>query len=159
SGDYPEPASHRGADFTRTHGTLAAQPGATCASCHARESCIGCHRTAERLAAVNAMPLRTRGGAAGVEIAAPPPDSHGAGFALSHRTEASANAGSCASCHAASYCSTCHDASSSPRFHGADFVERHAASSWTTTSECATCHQPQAFCVRCHVDTGRARTG
>lgn len=159
SSDYPEPASHARADFTRSHGALASQPGATCASCHARESCVGCHSTAERLAAINALPRRTPGGAPGVEIAARRPEGHGAGFSMSHRTEASPNASSCASCHAPSYCSTCHDASASPRFHGADFVQRHAAESFGNTSECSTCHQPQAFCTRCHVETGRARTG
>ena len=160
SGDYRAPPSHAQPDFAQSHGPLAKEAGATCASCHARESCLGCHRTAERNAAIAALPRRSADAAPGVELAAAtrPPD-HGAGFAVSHRTAASPGETSCASCHAQSFCATCHDGASSPAFHRRNFVERHGNESFGNSGECASCHQPQAFCVNCHVETGRARTG
>ncbi len=153
---YPRPASHAGAAFGSTHGRLAAQPGATCANCHARESCIGCHRAAERVGAIAALPARSPEAAAGVFVRAARPADHVAGFALRHREAAAAGERTCASCHAQRFCASCHDAAGTPVFHARNYVARHGADAFATQAECATCHQPQAFCVSCHRETGRA---
>lgn len=154
--EYPTPASHRAASFPRAHGVLAGARGATCANCHARESCLGCHRAEERLGAIAALPRRTGRGARGVDLADARPRDHGPGFAARHRVAAAGGDQSCGSCHAPSYCASCHDAAAAPGFHGANYVARHGAESFGTTTECASCHQPEAFCVTCHRETGRA---
>jgi hypothetical protein len=153
---YPEPASHRRASFSSEHGALAQSAGATCASCHARESCLGCHRSEERLGAIAALPRRSGDGAAGVLVSASRPADHGAGFAVRHREAAGGGERSCSSCHAPSFCSTCHEAATTPAFHGRNYVNRHGAESFGTATECSSCHQQQAFCSTCHRETGRA---
>lgn len=152
----PRPASHRTPDFQAAHGALANAAGATCASCHTRESCVGCHRSEERVAAIAALPRREEGGAMGVRIASSRPADHVPGFAVRHRAAAAAGERSCASCHAPTFCASCHDAPRTPVFHGRNFVARHAAESFGQTTECASCHQKQAFCTACHAQTGRA---
>ncbi len=153
---YPRPASHQRADFTSAHGALASSAGATCANCHARESCLGCHRAGERLDAITALPRRRREGALGVTLAAARPADHVPGFAVQHRAAAAGGERTCSGCHAPSYCATCHNAEASPAFHGRNYVARHGPESFTSTTECATCHQGEAFCVSCHRETGRA---
>ncbi len=153
---YPTPAAHRAADFGRRHGALAGATDATCASCHARESCLGCHRTDERLAAIAALPRRAADAAYGVDLADARPRDHVPGFPVRHRAAAAGGEVSCASCHTPSYCSACHDGGDAPAFHGANYVARHGAESFGARTECASCHQAEAFCTSCHRETGRA---
>lgn len=153
---YPRPASHRQPDFTAGHGPLAQANGATCASCHARESCLGCHRSDERVRAIAALPRREAGHAAGVRVSATRPADHTPGFSVRHGAAAAAGERTCASCHAPTFCASCHDAAGTPAFHGRNFVTRHSTESYGSTTECSSCHQKQAFCTACHVETGRA---
>lgn len=155
---YPVPATHRAGDFMRSHGPLAAAAGSTCGSCHARQSCLTCHRDQERLRAVAALPRRQEGGAPGVDLSGRRPPDHVPGFAQAHRVSAAGGDGACSQCHTARYCASCHDAASSPRFHPPDFVSRHSVQAYNQEGECAACHQTQAFCQDCHRQTGLLRT-
>ncbi len=154
---YPRPPSHT-SDWDQRHGAIAAAGVQECANCHAQESCIGCHRAQERVAAIAALPRRTRGGAPGVELASLRPASHLPDMARNHRALAAGGTASCNTCHRPSYCASCHDAARAPSFHGADFVQRHAQQAYAAEAECASCHQTQVFCRSCHLTLGRANT-
>jgi len=156
--DYPRPASHARLDFLQSHGPMANASGATCAACHARESCVGCHRSGERAPAIAALPSRGAGAAHGVVLAMTRPPDHLPGFSRRHDAAASAGGRGCQACHAPVFCASCHDGSGRPDFHAPNFAVRHGAEAFTQTSECATCHQPQAFCQSCHRETGRSTT-
>ncbi len=156
---WPTPPSHRAPAFIRRHGALARDRAATCANCHARESCLTCHRVEERVPAVAQVTRRTRGTAPGVELADRRPPDHVPGFEVRHRAAGAGGDATCARCHTTAYCTACHDAGATPAFHGANFVERHAGASFTSELECTSCHQTETFCRSCHVRTGRAETG
>jgi hypothetical protein len=155
---YPLPPSHTDPGWGTRHG-IAARTGVTeCASCHARESCIGCHRVQERVPAIAALPRREAGGAFGVDLAGLRPADHLPDMALHHRALAAGGTATCNTCHRPSYCASCHDAARAPRFHEANFVQRHAQSAYAAEAECAACHQTQIFCRDCHRTLGRAST-
>jgi hypothetical protein len=157
---YTPPASHHAADWSSTHGPTARQEPNTCATCHARESCMSCHRVEERLLPIALLPRASRGGARGVDLSGLRPESHTPTFARDHRIVAASNAdASCRTCHTQAYCSTCHDGARTPTFHQTDYVQRHAADAFTRETDCASCHQTQAFCVQCHRSVGTAAAG
>src|SRR5690606_38198854 len=65
SASMPVPPSHLAPDFLRTHGRQAERGGASCATCHTRQSCETCHTgAAPRIVA--ALPAASAGRAAGV---------------------------------------------------------------------------------------------
>lgn len=154
---YRAPATHQSSGFTRTHGALAGTTAAGCANCHARESCLTCHREQERVRPVALLPRRSRGGARGVDLTGLRPRDHAPDFALRHRTAAAVGDAVCSRCHASSFCASCHAGASSPGFHGANFVERHSESAYVRDNDCAACHQTEAFCAACHRTTGQSR--
>lgn len=84
---------------------------------------------------------------------------HGAGYARTHGTEASAQALDCAGCHVQRFCSDCHAGEGRRRYHPANFVQRHAPEAWGREQDCASCHNPEAFCQSCHASTGLASSG
>lgn len=157
---YHAPATHAAADFLRSHGPAVRQDGvARCANCHTRESCLECHRDQSRVREIAQLPRRSRTGAPGVQLAGRRPDDHTPDFLLQHRTAAAGGDASCARCHTATFCSSCHDAVRAPAsFHGFNYVQRHGQSALTPDAECASCHQTQAFCVRCHQQVGISST-
>jgi len=156
---YPRPPSHLAAAWPRQHGVVARAGVTECANCHAQESCLGCHRVAERVTPVLALPRRGRGGPAGVDLSGLKPADHLADQLLRHRVVAAGGAASCNVCHRPSYCASCHDAAKAPGFHGPDFVARHAQQASAAEAECAACHQTQVFCRSCHRTLGAADTG
>lgn len=156
---YPVPATHQARDFVRAHGLVAERSTATCANCHARESCLTCHREEERVVAVTALPRRVRGGAPGVDLSGIRPPSHTPDYELNHRVAASAGEAVCSRCHTSSFCSTCHAGARAPTFHGANFVQRHSEGAWTRSNDCSACHQTEAFCLECHRSLGMGRAG
>jgi hypothetical protein len=155
---YPRPASHADESWSRAHGLVARAGVSECANCHARESCLGCHRLEERVPAIGALARRSRGGAYGVDLAGIRPADHLPDQRIHHRVAAAGGDATCNTCHTQAYCATCHDGASSPSFHGSNFVQRHAQQAYTTEAECASCHQTQAFCRTCHRTLGRADT-
>ena len=156
---YPQPPSHRAGTWATAHAATARENPTFCSTCHSRESCMGCHRSDERLLSVALLPRRARGGARGVDLSSLRPASHTPTWAREHREMAAAGAQACRSCHTQSFCSTCHDGAARPTFHQTDYVVRHGQDAFNRETDCVSCHQPQAFCVSCHQTTGRARTG
>ena len=154
---YPRAASH-GSDWDQKHGAVARAGVGECANCHTQESCYGCHRVAERVAPIRALPRRTPGGAYGVDLAGIRPADHLPDQALRHRAMAAGGDVNCGSCHTQAYCASCHDAARAPGFHGANFVQRHGQQAFASEMECASCHNTQVFCRDCHRTLGRADT-
>lgn len=91
----------------------------------------------------------------------PRPRNHTDNWPREHRVAAAdgGEAAMCTTCHTRSFCVSCHDGAQRPTFHATNYVTRHAEDSFTRETDCASCHQAQAFCVRCHQNTGAARTG
>ncbi len=156
---YPLPETHQRADWDLRHGPVARAGVTECASCHAQESCYGCHRIAERVPAIAALPKRSTGSAYGVDLAGIQPADHLPDQILRHRVMAAGGDIACTRCHTQSYCASCHDAAKAPGFHGRNFVERHAQDGFNQEAECSSCHQTQAFCQNCHRNVGRSNTG
>ncbi len=156
---YPTPATHEQANWTSQHGLVARASVTECASCHTQESCYTCHRQAERVPAIAALPQRTAGGASGVDLAGIQPADHLPDQLLRHRVMAAGGDLTCTRCHTQAYCASCHDAAEAPTFHGRNFVQRHAQDAFNQDAECSSCHQTQAFCVNCHRSVGQSGTG
>ena len=114
---FPQPASHRAGRFITEHGAAAQASGATCATCHARESCARCHVDPSRTAAIAALAADARVGAvvAGKPASYPTPDSHNrADFVRRHGAASRASGATCATCHARASCEACHSSVSGP---------------------------------------------
>ncbi len=177
---FEVPADHEVSGFISEHG-IGLEAGlagdASCAVCHARESCVRCHLDADRQPAVQALLPDPRvaefAGEAGGEW--PAPAGHeSAGFLFDHGTE---GVESCATCHARPSCSSCHRDSSAPWLaelsrpapdapqgaqiaydrppgHTARFATEHAVAAGAQLPNCESCHAP-AECADCHT-AGRA---
>jgi hypothetical protein len=157
-GEWPEPPSHRSAEWSWMHADEARENGATCANCHSQQSCAACH-TGGRPAAAVALPVATRGAPRGVEISDIRPPGHTPEFATRHAAAAAAGLIRCSACHSERQCVDCHAASTKPRFHALDFVMRHGAEAFARDTECAACHSSEAFCRDCHTGLGVAAAG
>jgi hypothetical protein len=167
----PRPAAHRATAFLRTHGTAAAAPEASCATCHARESCQRCHLNGDRLPAIAALAPDSRIASLtrGLTPRYDAPASHGRGWEWQHGSAAAAGAASCANCHARPSCSACHlsdnqatstlpDASASAapgvrfatarRVHANGFARSHQAAG-AGDAGCLGCHERRT-CDQCH---------
>jgi hypothetical protein len=150
--NYPKPASHDEAYFSRTHGRLAS--AGACSTCHTRESCATCH-VASPPPAMETLPSRPAVQAQGVRLQRVAPLSHSApGFGTEHGPLAAADGASCTQCHTGHSCADCHDASARPVFHPTDFMLRHAGAAYGGRLECSNCHDPRAFCQECHQNSG-----
>ncbi|HUH12387.1 MAG TPA: hypothetical protein VMK65_04725, partial [Longimicrobiales bacterium] len=96
SAHYFEPASHRDPAWLKEHGQRAQAAGASCSTCHTRESCATCH-VVEPPAVVVALPSAASVRAPGVSTVRRAPASHFAPlFEREHGTIAAAGASSCA---------------------------------------------------------------
>lgn len=107
----PKPASHGSADFTVAHDPGATLAAASCAVCHARESCSRCHVNAATRPLITALGRDARVAALVANRPATypvPADHRGATFALDHGRVATASAERCGACHARASCTTCH---------------------------------------------------
>lgn len=149
------PPSHRAEDFMRAHGREAERRGATCATCHTRESCTSCHVGALPRA-VAALPAAAEGRAPGAHLARTPPPSHTREFRERHGAEANARPASCETCHARSTCLECHrpDGGRQARYHPQSFITRHPSSAYARDASCSDCHNPAQFCQSCHQQSG-----
>jgi len=157
---YPEPASHRAANFRVEHGgRLGAADAARCATCHTRDDCASCHLP-PLPAAARALPLRAAVTAPGVGLDQAAPESHQVPrFERAHGTLAGADPGSCVTCHTQPFCVQCHSDPGPPVYHEPNFVARHAADGWARNSDCSSCHEVQRFCRDCHVQAGFGTQG
>lgn len=110
----PRPATHEDANFIATHGLPSggkARSMASCATCHARESCVRCHLNGQAIPAINTLGRDARVAAVvrGKRASYPRPASHTvADFVATHGSEAARQPARCASCHAQPSCRTCH---------------------------------------------------
>ena len=107
----PRPASHAQQDFALAHGSAVKLGTASCATCHARESCARCHVDAGRSASIKSLAADARVArlAASRAPAYPvPPDHRADDFDRGHGASARANTARCAVCHARASCATCH---------------------------------------------------
>ncbi|HET9424892.1 MAG TPA: hypothetical protein VFO55_05925 [Gemmatimonadaceae bacterium] len=175
----PVPASHLTSGFLRTHGRDAQQPTATCANCHARESCTTCHIGVPPRA-IAALPPAGPGRAPGALLTRGRPADHGRDFRDKHGPAANARPASCASCHARESCASCHvgnvpravaampaavpgrvaDAHWKrvpPASHTRDFRERHGPEANARPATCETCHE-RSSCLECHRPTTGRQT-
>jgi hypothetical protein len=164
-GRFPAPPTHRRPEFASNHSA-----SATCATCHARDFCVGCHVNAPEVPAIQALAPDPRSLA--IESSLQAPASHEApDFVLRHGRDAGRRPERCAACHTRESCLTCHVAQPGvaaslhlagpgrgpgaslarhrPPSHGDDFTERHAAVASATPRSCAACHA-RADCLDCH---------
>lgn len=175
--DFPRPPWHESADFASSHGRTPAT-AATCATCHARESCQRCHANAERVPLIAALErdVRVASLQAGRAPAYPTPPSHAAlDWAREHGPGAASQPASCGNCHTRATCAACHrlaegvmqgvlaslpapspaarlgvGASRMARtVHPADIGTRHGRLAASGILQCGTCHATRA-CTACH---------
>jgi hypothetical protein len=173
-GSLPVPPSHSTRDFLRTHGRDAERPEATCANCHARQSCMTCHMAAPP-PAVSALPVAGPGRALGALLTRARPADHGRDFREKHGPAANARPASCATCHVRESCASCHVGAQAralaampagggqipdahwkrvpPPNHTSDFRERHGPEASARPATCETCHE-RSSCLACHRPTG-----
>jgi hypothetical protein len=110
----PRPASHTRTDYVSAHGAAARANPASCATCHARESCVRCHVDGARAPLIRALAADSRVArlVAGRAPVYPTPAGHRvADFGLLHATSARADGATCATCHARASCEACHTGS------------------------------------------------
>jgi hypothetical protein len=155
--EYPAPASHRSAAWKEVHGVEAAARAGTCANCHAQASCRSCHREGA-LPAMAALPAAGPGDPRGVAVEAAA-RVHAPRFATTHAVDGAAREATCASCHAAQFCESCHQGPRTPQFHGASFLARHAPEAYGNEQDCISCHNAEVFCRACHAGLGLASRG
>ncbi len=169
------PASHERPDFLRAHAPASDLELASCATCHARESCERCHFNGRSLPAVSALGPDER--VADLVAATPPeyprPVSHDdPSWAWVHGAVATDAPATCANCHTRPSCETCHAgappsaitglptlASDDVRgiqvservsmVHPAGYAKEHGAPAATSESTCASCHA-ESTCASCH---------
>lgn len=107
----PRPSSHSDPTFISTHGVSTRASGASCAMCHARESCQRCHVDGARSPVILALEpdarvARLERGRAPVYPT--PPDHQNRRFVLEHAAAAREGTARCAICHARASCEGCH---------------------------------------------------
>lgn len=151
----PLPASHEAENWSRAHASDARKAGATCATCHTRESCRTCH-SGIRPQQVQQLPSAGPGRGAGAQLVRTPPASHTWEFRDRHGPAASARPATCETCHVRENCLTCHipNAAGNDSYHPAGFLSRHPASAWNRDANCSDCHNPAQFCQTCHKQAG-----
>ncbi|MCU0633867.1 MAG: hypothetical protein MUE41_03245 [Gemmatimonadaceae bacterium] len=109
--DFPRPPSHEAADFVSKHKPEGARGVASCATCHARETCARCHVNAATLEEAQQLRPddRVRAIVASKPATYPVPETHhDADFEFDHGALATRNTARCANCHTQNSCRTCH---------------------------------------------------
>lgn len=128
---------------------------ATCFECHngnvASKECRTCHLTEPsgrlQLTFPSGVLRPMQGNPLGVD--------HGPRYEFTHGSRASVDRGTCMSCHAESYCQTCHDALQKPlSVHPNDFITLHPVQARQDSTRCSSCHRMQSFCAACHERSG-----
>ncbi|MCB9556311.1 MAG: cytochrome c3 family protein [Deltaproteobacteria bacterium] len=151
-------AVHDG-NFHRRHGTLARNTQ-TCAQCHDQTFCADCHARTQAMPASIRFPEQINRRFV-----------HRGDFVGRHMVEARARPETCAKCHGARHCQSCHEfrgvtppksnttvaSAAGRRVHGADVMKPgtpgfHGNQARRAINRCASCHDQgaQSNCVRCH---------
>lgn len=127
----------------------------TCFECHngsvASKDCRTCHLTEPsgrlRLTFPSGVLRPMQGNPLGLD--------HGPRYEFTHGSRASVDRGTCMSCHAESYCQTCHDALQKPlSVHPNDYITLHPVQARQDSTRCSSCHRMQSFCAACHERAG-----
>jgi len=107
----PKPSSHDRPDFSSAHKPGTQLASASCATCHARESCSRCHVNAATQPIIVALGRDARVATIVANRAASyplPADHQAEGFGRSHGAAAREGTERCGACHARPACTTCH---------------------------------------------------
>jgi hypothetical protein len=127
----PKPPSHGRPDFASAHAPITPVSSASCATCHARESCSRCHvnSSSQPLIAALGRDHRVARLMAGKSASYPvPADHHSDTFTRDHGARARENSARCATCHARPSCTTCHvGGATNPVIASMPLVERGGA--------------------------------
>ena len=174
----PKPAWHDSARFQSEHGRVSGTQAASCAVCHARESCERCHANARSVSLIAnlARDARIATLVAGATAEYEAPRSHrDSDWRSTHGASARSGAASCANCHTRPSCVTCHAEGSgtasvailalpgpgvrkglgvsatrlTKSLHSADIASRHGSVAASARVNCAQCHSEQT-CSACH---------
>jgi hypothetical protein len=174
---FPRPGWHDSTDFVTAHGRNKTT-AASCAVCHARESCERCHANADRVPMIATLGRDARVAQLqdGKEPEYPKPASHAQSvWQRSHVATASDASASCANCHTQANCEGCHllrtgaagavvqslpaptrkaalgvsAARMTRTVHSADIATQHGRLAATGALQCALCHSEQT-CSSCH---------
>jgi predicted CXXCH cytochrome family protein len=172
---FPQPDDHGSPGFLLEHGQFDLVAQATCATCHARQSCERCHANAEAIPSIAALGRDGRIATIVRSTAAeyPVPAEHQTfDWAWSHSVGGDELVGSCANCHTQPSCTTCHVervnaqvaelpmpvAGGPPgvlvvdrdrRVHAADFAITHRSQAVVREQSCLGCHTEET-CISCH---------
>jgi hypothetical protein len=157
---YPLPASHERDSWGERHAAEARAKGASCSTCHTRESCRTCHSGISPRQ-VQQAPAAAPNRAAGVALQRTPPESHTFEFRDRHGAAAAASPKSCETCHVRESCLSCHrpDGASNGSYHQDGFLTRHPTAAWNRDANCSDCHNPAQFCQACHQQSGLVSGG
>ena len=173
--DFPQPDDHSSPSFLLEHGQFGSVEQATCATCHARESCERCHANAEAVPAIASLgrDRRVASLVLGTPAEYPLPAQHQTqDWAWSHAVTGSDEIGYCANCHTQPSCTACHvervnarvaelplaEAGGPPgvsvvdrdrRVHRDDFALTHRSQAASREDTCLGCHVEET-CVSCH---------
>jgi hypothetical protein len=158
-------AAHRATDCRTCHGDLLAERVGLATRDHLPRmaTCLGCHDDRAAPAACTTCHLATAGGRVQTQyqdgLLAPAGalfgDAHGGDFVTRHGAVGTTMASYCASCHAESFCSDCHQGAVTPlAFHPGNSTLTHAVDARRNTPACDGCHRAQSFCVSCHERSG-----
>jgi len=128
---------------------------ATCLKCHdgnaASKACGTCHLSQPsgrlQLTFPSGVLRPMQGDPLGLD--------HGPRYEFTHGSRASVDRNTCMSCHAESYCQTCHDSLQKPlSVHPNDFITLHPIQARQDSTRCSSCHRTQSFCAACHERSG-----
>jgi len=173
---FEAPPSHAEAGFAFEHGDVT---DATCAICHARDFCVQCHVNAPDVEQIASLKPDERSLAIAAEL--PAPASHASSAFLSnHGREARESSETCAVCHTASSCTTCHVGEpelaaflptegpgrgsgaridrTPPPSHDQAFLTAHGSEAAARPETCAGCHV-RSDCTECHRPGAPTGTG
>ncbi|GBD31823.1 MAG: hypothetical protein KatS3mg081_1569 [Gemmatimonadales bacterium] len=153
------PESHQSPDFLAAHGGLVRSRLRECATCHARESCMECHRALPD--AVSRLPPAGEGRGVGAKVVRRPPETHAGGYAERHGSAAAARTETCAGCHVQADCLDCHRpvAGAAGKYHPEGFLVRHPSAAYSRAADCVSCHNQGEFCSTCHQQAGLVPKG
>jgi predicted CXXCH cytochrome family protein len=174
---FSRPSWHDEPAFISRHGREPAR-AASCATCHARETCERCHANGAQLPLVRGLAHdpRVRALERGKTATYPTPSSHDdISWRLVHGERARAELATCANCHTRSSCTSCHMGGEGTinqvvaalplpvpgmatgvvvdrgrsSVHPVNFGTRHGIAASSGQTQCAQCHSSQT-CATCH---------
>lgn len=175
---FPKPGSHDSADFLFHHGGASGVQAASCAVCHARESCERCHANADRVSLITGLARDRRIAEleAGRDARYDAPASHADdAWRTAHGQGLDETLASCANCHTRPSCERCHAGGQGASrrailalpgpgvraglgvdpsrirgsVHAADIAVRHGSLAASGSLDCAECHA-ERICAGCH---------